>query len=125
MLFIQILGQFNLGTGIIIFNFAIIESGGNQYRVSEGNTINVEKIEANDGDKIVLDHVLFLYDDKNDNTLIGKPALDNVKVEAEVVKTYKDKKVIIFKKRRRHASQRKNGHRQTKTMLKITGIKVS
>lgn len=104
--------------------FVIVETGGKQYRVSEGNTIDVEKIDANEGDKIVLDTVLFLQKD-NEEIEVGQPILENVSVEAEVVKQYRDEKVIIFKKRRRKNSRRKNGHRQEKTQLKITNIKVS
>ncbi len=104
--------------------FVIVETGGKQYRVSEGNTIDVEKIDANEGDKIVLDTVLFLQND-NEEIEVGQPTLENVSVEAEVVKQYRDEKVIIFKKRRRKNSRRKNGHRQEKTQLKITNIKVS
>lgn len=102
--------------------FVILETGSKQYRVSEGNTIQVEKINANEGDTITLDNVLFLQKDDGE-TLIGKPNIGNVKVEAEVVKHFKDEKVIIFKKRRRHNSKRKNGHRQQKTELKILKIK--
>ncbi len=104
--------------------FVIVETGGKQYRVSEGNTIDVEKIDANEGDKIVLDTVLFLQKD-NEEIEVGQPTLENVSVEAEVVKQYRDEKVIIFKKRRRKNSRRKNCHRQEKTQLKITNIKVS
>lgn len=103
--------------------FAIVETGGNQFRVSPGNKINVEKIEGEEGSKIVLENVLFVQKEDG-NALIGKPLLDNVKVEAEIVRTYKDKKVIDFIKRRRKNSRRKNGHRQPKTELKIINIKV-
>lgn len=104
--------------------FAIIETGGNQYRVAPGNTIDVEKLEGEEGAKIVLENVLFVQ--KEDETsLIGNPLLKNVKVEAEIVKTYKDDKVIDFVKRRRKNSRRKNGHRQTKTKLKIVDIKIA
>ena len=102
--------------------FVILETGSKQYRVSEGNTIRVEKLEAKDGDKIILDNILFFQDDNN-SVLVGKPKLDNVVVEAEVLRNYKDEKVIIFKKRRRKNSRRKNGHRQPKTELKILSIK--
>ena len=98
--------------------FAIIETGGNQYRVAPGNTINVEKIEGEEGSKVILENVLFVQQD-DENSLIGQPLLKNVKVEAEIVNTYKDEKVIDFVKRRRKNSRRKNGHRQTKTQLKI------
>lgn len=104
--------------------FAIIETGGNQYRVAPGNTIDVEKLEGEEGTKVVLENVLFVQ--KEDETsLIGNPLLKNVKVEAEIVKTYKDDKVIDFVKRRRKNSRRKNGHRQTKTKLKIVDIKIA
>ncbi len=102
--------------------FVILETGSKQYRVSEGNTIQVEKINANEGETITLDNVLFLQKDDGE-TIVGKPNIDNVKVEAEVVKHFKDDKIIIFKKRRRHNSRRKNGHRQQKTELKILKIK--
>lgn len=103
--------------------FAIVETGGNQYRVAPGNKINVEKIEGDEGSKITLDNVLFVQKEDG-NALIGKPLLDNVKVEAEIVKTYKDEKVIDFVKRRRKNSRRKNGHRQPRTELKILDIKI-
>lgn len=104
--------------------FAIVETGGNQFRVAPGNKINVEKIEGDEGSKIILDNVLFVQ--KEDGTsLIGKPLLDNVKVEAEIVRNYKDEKVIDFIKRRRKNSRRKNGHRQPKTELKIINIKIN
>ena len=104
--------------------FAIIESGGNQYRVAPGNKINVEKIEGDEGSKIILENVLFLQKEDG-SSLIGKPLLDNVKVEAQIVKTFKDEKVIDFVKRRRKNSRRKNGHRQPKTELKILEIKIN
>ena len=104
--------------------FAIIETGGNQYRVAPGNTINVEKIEGKEGSKVILENVLFVQQD-DENSLIGQPLLKNVKVEAEIVNTYKDEKVIDFVKRRRKNSRRKNGHRQTKTQLKILDIKIA
>lgn len=104
--------------------FAIVETGGNQFRVAPGNKINVEKIEGDEGSQITLNNVLFIQ--KEDGTaLIGKPLLDNVKIEAEIIKTYKDEKVIDFVKRRRKNSRRKNGHRQQKTELKILNIKIS
>lgn len=103
--------------------FAIVETGGNQFRVAPGNKINVEKIEGDEGSKILLDNVLFVQKEDG-NALIGKPLLENVKIEAEIVRTYKDEKVIDFVKRRRKNSRRKNGHRQPKTELKIIDIKI-
>ena len=101
--------------------FAIVKTGNKQYRVSKNNTIKVEKIEANEGDEIELDNVLFLEQDDG-SILVGKPNLDNVKVKAKVLRNYKDDKVIIFKKRRRKNSRRKNGHRQPLTELEILAI---
>ena len=104
--------------------FAIVETGGNQYRVKSGNKIKVEKIEGENGSKITLTNVLFLQKEDG-SSLIGKPMLDNVKIEAEIIRNFKDEKVIDFVKRRRKNSRRKNGHRQPKTELKILDIKVN
>jgi len=104
--------------------FVILETGSNQYKVSQGNTIDVEKLDAKEGDKIKLNKVLFLQ--KEDGTCFaGQPVLNNIMVEAEVLRQYKDDKVISFKKRRRKNSRRKQGHRQRKTELKILNIKIS
>lgn len=103
--------------------FAIVETGGNQYRVAPGNKISVEKLEGDEGAKISLDRVLFVQNEDG-TSLVGTPLLNGAKVEAEIVKTYKDEKVIDFVKRRRKNSRRKNGHRQTKTELKILSIKL-
>lgn len=104
--------------------FVILETGGKQYRVSEGNTLNVEKLDANEGEKVILDKVLFVQKD-NGEIMVGQPVVENVKVEAEVVENYREEKIIIFKKRRRKNSKRKNGHRQEKTELKILSIKLA
>jgi large subunit ribosomal protein L21 len=103
--------------------FVILKSGGKQYRVSEGNTIDVETLNLQEGEKVVLSDVLFVQQD-NGGILIGKPTIDGVKIEAEIIKNYKDNKVLIFKKRRRKNSQRLNGHRQQKSTLKILNINV-
>lgn len=102
--------------------FAIIETGGKQYRVAPNERITVEKIEGEAGSKITLDKVLFLQDDNSEATF-GKPLIQGAQVEAEIVKTYKGKKVIIFKKRRRQNSRRKQGHRQFRTEIRILSIK--
>jgi len=104
--------------------FAIVETGSNQYKVSEGNTISVEKLEAKEGDKVKLDKILFLQ--KEDGSIvIGQPLVDGAQIEAEVVRQYRDDKVISFKKRRRKNSRRIKGHRQYRTELKILKIKVA
>ena len=104
--------------------FAIVKTGGKQYRVAQNDKIKVEKLEAVEGDKIILDSVLFIGDEKGE-AIFGAPLIEGAKVEAEVLKNYRDKKIIIFKKRRRQNSRRKNGHRQYKTELKILNIKVN
>lgn len=102
--------------------FAIVKTGGKQYRVAPDEKITVEKIEGEAGTKVTLDNVLFLQNDSSEPTF-GDPIVKGATVEAEIVKTYKNKKVIIFKKRRRQNSRRKQGHRQFRTELKILSIK--
>ena len=102
--------------------FAIVQTGGKQYRVAPNERITVEKIEGEVGKKITLDDVLFLQNDGAEPTF-GAPLIKGAKVEAEIVKTYKNDKVIIFKKRRRQNSRRKQGHRQFRTEIKILSIK--
>lgn len=103
--------------------FAIVETGGKQYRVVPNERITVEKIEGDKGAKITLDKVLFYSNDQGDATF-GAPVINGAEVQAEIVKTYKNKKVIIFKKRRRQNSRRKQGHRQFRTEIRILSIKV-
>ena len=86
--------------------------------------LSVSNIGKSFSEKVILENVLFVQQD-DENSLIGQPLLKNVKVEAEIVNTYKDEKVIDFVKRRRKNSRRKNGHRQTKTQLKILDIKIA
>ncbi len=97
--------------------FAVIRTGGKQYKVASGDVIEVEKLEGAAGDKIEIGEVL-MTDSK-----IGAPLLSGAKVLAEIVKQFRDDKVIIFKKRRRHNYRRKKGHRQYLTQIKITDIK--
>ena len=102
--------------------FAILKTGGKQYKVTKYDTIKVEKLDYNEGDKVKLTDILLIQKDDGE-VLFGSPFVEGGTVEGEVVSNYKDKKVIVFKKRRRQNSRRKNGHRQTKTELKITNIK--
>ena len=102
--------------------FAIIETGGKQYRVAPNERITVEKIEGEAGSKITLDKVLFFTNDQGEANF-GSPLIKGATIEAEIVKTYKDKKIIIFKKRRRQNSRRKQGHRQFQTEIRILSIK--
>ena len=100
--------------------FAIVKTGGKQYRVAEGDLLKVEKIEAEAGNSITLNEVLLIGGEGE--AKIGSPLLAGAKVTADVVAQTRGEKIIIFKKRRRQNSRRKNGHRQDLTLLRITGI---
>lgn len=102
--------------------FAIIETGGKQYRVAPNEKIIVEKIIGENGTKVMLDKVL-LVNSEQGPVSFGSPLVQGAQVEAEIVKTFKGDKVLIFKKRRRQNSRRKQGHRQKQTLLKILSIK--
>lgn len=100
--------------------YAVITTGGKQYKVSEGDKISVEKLDGKVGAKLTLDKVLALGG-KGDFK-IGRPTVDGAKVEAEIAEQGRDKKVIVFKKIRRHGYHKRQGHRQNYTMLKINKI---
>ena len=101
-------------------SFAIIETGGKQYKVSASNILEVEKLDAEKGKIIKFKNVLLLNDDKN--TEIGNPNIDGAIVEAKLLDTVKDRTVLIFHKRRRKHSRKKNGHRQRHSKIQITKI---
>ena len=100
--------------------FAIIKTGGKQYKVAENDVLRVEKLTAQPGATVELNDVLLLNDGKKDH--IGAPTVAGAVVQATVVEQMRDRKVIIFKKTRRHNYRRKKGHRQSLTVLKITKI---
>ena len=100
--------------------YAVIVTGGKQYRVEEGQTIKDEKIETATGDSIQLDKVLLIGN--GDDVKIGQPVVEGAKVTAEVVAHGRHKKVKIIKFRRRKHSMTQMGHRQWFTEIKITGI---
>ena len=100
--------------------YAIIKTGGKQYRVAQGDVVRVEKLAGQVGDKLTLGEVLFLGG--NGEVKIGTPTLANVKVTAEIVDQGLAKKIIVFKKKRRKSYSRKRGHRQKLTTLKIVEI---
>ncbi|MBO4294533.1 MAG: 50S ribosomal protein L21 [Alphaproteobacteria bacterium] len=96
--------------------FAVIKTGGKQYKVTTGDVVKVEKLNAAEGSEVIFDEVLAL-DEK-----IGKPFVKGASVKATVLKQAKDAKVIIFKKKRRQNYRRKNGHRQQITLVKILDV---
>lgn len=100
--------------------YAILETGGKQYRVSEGQVIKVEKLDVKEGSKVTFDNVL-VY--SNDGKIeIGTPYVKGVKVEATVLENGKNDKVIVYKYKSKKASQCKNGHRQPFTAVKVEKI---
>lgn len=102
--------------------FAIVETGGKQYRVAPNEKIIVEKLAGEPGEKVVLDKVLLVKNEQGEVNF-GSPLLQGAQAEAEIVKTFKNDKILILKKRRRQNSRRKQGHRQQQTLLKILSIK--
>ena len=100
--------------------YAVIETGGKQYRVQEGDVLNVEKLNAEAGEKIEFTKVLALSDDNG--LTVGKPYIENAKVEAEVVANGKAQKVIIFKYKSKKDYRKQQGHRQPFTTVEIKSL---
>ena len=100
--------------------FAVIKTGGKQYKVQEGDVLNVEKLNMEKEKKVTFDKVLLVEDEGK--TLIGTPFVENALVRAEVIENFKDKKVLVFKKKRRKQYRRTRGHRQELTRIKIEEI---
>tara|TARA_B100001029_G_scaffold38842_1_gene29983 strand:+ start:1038 stop:1466 length:429 start_codon:yes stop_codon:yes gene_type:complete len=101
-------------------SFAIIQTGGKQYKVSASKIIEVEKLQAEKGKTIQFKNVLLLNDDKN--TEIGNPKINGAIVEAKLLENVKDRTILVFHKRRRKNSRKKNGHRQQHSKIQITKI---
>lgn len=101
--------------------YAVVTSGGKQYKVKEGETLKVEKIPGDVGSSIKFDRVLMISD--GDAVSIGQPVLDDALVEGHIVGQGKSKKIIVFKYKRRKRYRRKHGHRQLYTAIKIDSIK--
>ena len=99
--------------------YAIIKTGGKQYKVAEGDTIRVEKLKAEVGDTVTFDDVKLLA---KDGTVVDKKKLESVKVEGTVTGQEKAKKIVVLKFKRRKGYKRKQGHRQKLTRLQITKI---
>lgn len=100
--------------------FAVIQTGGRQYKVAQNDVIKVEKLEGDAGAKVTLADVLLV--NNGSTTTVGTPTVKGATVTAEIVAQDRADKVIIFKKKRRQNYRRKKGHRQHVTVLKITGI---
>ncbi len=100
--------------------YAVISTGGKQYRVCKGDLLRIEKIPGKVGASVDFDRILLYSDGENLN--VGNPTLDDVKVSASIVQQDKAKKVIVFKYKRRKRFRRKRGHRQEFTAIKIDNI---
>ena len=96
--------------------YAVIKTGGKQYKVASGDVVKLEKIAGEEGKEVIINEVLALDD------TVGTPLVSGAWVKATVLKQARDAKVIVFKKKRRQNYRRKNGHRQSVTIVKITDI---
>ncbi|WP_419785093.1 50S ribosomal protein L21 [Pseudodesulfovibrio sp.] len=101
--------------------FAIVETGGKQYRVEEGLEFNVDLIQAEAGDTLSIDSVLLV--DNDGDTKIGEPVVEGASVECEVLGHIRDKKVVVFHKLSKKDARKTQGHRQDYTQLKVKSIK--
>lgn len=100
--------------------YAVIETGGKQYTVREGDLVKVEKLDANEGEAVTFDKVLLVAKDGSVN--VGKPYVADAKVEAKVLKQAKDKKVIVYKFKAKKNERIKRGHRQPYTLVEIGSL---
>ena len=101
-------------------SFAIIQTGGKQYKVSASEILKIERLNDKEGKTVEFKNVLFLNDDKT--TEVGNPNIQGAKVEATILKNTKNKTILVFKKRRRKNSRKKYGHRQPISHIRITKI---
>ena len=101
-------------------SFAVIQTGGKQYKVSTSEILKIERLNNEEGKTVEFKNVLFLNDDKT--TEIGNPNIQGAKVEATILKNTKNKTILVFKKRRRKNSRKKYGHRQPISLIRITKI---
>ena len=100
--------------------FAVINTGGKQYKVSTNDKLRIEKLLDKEGGSVEFKQVLLI--NNKDSMELGSPLIEGAKVEAKVLKQTKNKTILIFKKRRRHNSRRKNGHRQKMSVVQVTKI---
>ena len=101
-------------------SFAVIQTGGKQYKVSASEILKVERLQDSEGQTVEFKKILFLNDDKT--TEIGNPTIQGAKVEATILKNTKNRTILVFKKRRRKNSRKKYGHRQPISLIRITKI---
>jgi len=101
--------------------YAIVDSGGKQYKVQEGDIVRLEKLSGNVGDTVSFDKVLLFSDGEKVN--VGTPLVEKATVEGHIVEQGKNKKILVFKYKRRKRYRRKQGHRQQFTAVKIDSIK--
>lgn len=101
---------------------AVIKTGGKQYKVAEGDKIQIEKIEGKEGEKIDFKDVLLVADEKGTEVKIGDPLVKGAKVSGVIEKQYKDKKITVIKYKAKVRYKRKKGHRQQKSLVKIGKI---
>lgn len=100
--------------------YAVVQTGGKQYQVAEGDMLHVEKLDAKAGDKVVFQNILLVKD--GEKAEIGQPYVQGAEVEAQVVDQAKDKKILVFTFKRRKGYHKQQGHRQPFTVVKITRI---
>lgn len=104
----------------INMTFAVINTGGKQYKVSANDKLRIEKLSEQEGKSIEFKQVLMI--NNNQDVELGTPIIDGAKVEGKIIKQTKNKTILVFKKRRRQNSRRKNGHRQKMSVIQITKI---
>lgn len=102
--------------------FAVIETGGKQYQVEEGDTLKIEKLEADKGEEVEFDQVLLISDDEGEETEIGTPYLEDETVTAEVTEQGRHDKVEVVKFKRKNRYKKKYGHKQPYTEIKVNSI---
>jgi large subunit ribosomal protein L21 len=100
--------------------YAVVATGGKQYKIKEGETLRIEKVNGNVGDAYTFDQVLLVAD--GDNLAVGQPVVAGASVAAHIVEQGKEKKILVFKYKRRKRYRRKQGHRQPFTAVKIDRI---
>jgi len=104
--------------------YAIVKTGGLQYKVQPGDTVTVNKLDGEIGSEVMLTEVLMVVDPQKESMSVGRPVVDGTSVSAEIAAQTKGEKIIVFHRKRRKGYRKKNGHRQLLTKLKIKDILV-